>query len=79
MRILNILNGDLALAPFRASGLPGEALVWREIYTEGPLGTGSEDPETFRRLRAHFLTGIVPDRTEPELLRGLEKMDHALL
>ncbi len=79
MRILNILNGDLALAPFRASGLPGEALVWREIYTEGPLGTGSEDPETFRRLRAHFLTGIVPDRTEPELLRGLEKMDHSLL
>lgn len=79
MRILNILNGDLALAPFRASGLPGETLVWREIYTEGPLGTGSEDPEMFRRLRAHFLTGIVPDRTEPELLRGLEKMDHALL
>lgn len=79
MRILNILNGDLALTPFRASGLPGETLVWREIYTEGPLGTGSEDPETFRRLRAHFLTGIVPDRTEPELLRGLEKMDHTLL
>ena len=79
MRILNILNGDLALTPFRASGLPGETLVWREIYTEGPLGTGSENPETFRRLRAHFLTGIVPDRTEPELLRGLEKMDHALL
>ena len=79
MRILNILNGDLALGPFRESGLPGETLVWREVYTEGPLGTGSEDPEHFRHLRARYLAEIVPEYTEEQLLRALERMDEALL
>lgn len=79
-RLLHILNGDCALELWKASGLPGTALVWREIYLEGPLlSAADEDPALFRKARADYLHSIVPEHSTETLLRSLEKMDNAIL
>ncbi|MBO9599523.1 MAG: DUF1835 domain-containing protein [Cohnella sp.] len=36
--VLHIVNGDIVGEQLRTSPLPGRVLVWREIYTAGPLG-----------------------------------------
>lgn len=35
--ILHILNGDAALNGFDQTGLDGDVMVWREVFSEGPL------------------------------------------
>lgn len=35
--ILHILNGDAALDGFEQTGLEGDVMVWREVFSEGPL------------------------------------------
>ena len=35
--ILHILNGDAALDGFDQTGLEGDVMVWREVFSEGPL------------------------------------------
>jgi hypothetical protein len=35
--ILHILNGDAALDGFDQTGLDGDVMVWREVFSEGPL------------------------------------------
>lgn len=35
--ILHILNGDAALDGFEQTGLDGDVMVWREVFSEGPL------------------------------------------
>ncbi len=40
MNILHVLNGDSTAHSFRDTGLEGDVLVWREIFSQGPL---SED------------------------------------
>jgi Domain of unknown function (DUF1835) len=37
MNILHILNGDATLKSFEDTGLDGDTLVWREVFSEGPL------------------------------------------
>ena len=37
MNILHILNGDATLKGFEETGLDGDAMVWREVFSEGPL------------------------------------------
>jgi len=34
---LHILNGDATLHSFNDTGLDGDVLVWREVFSEGPL------------------------------------------
>ena len=55
MTELHILNGDFALAHWKKASLPGEGLVWRETYLEGPLPE-TEDLHTFRTARAAYLS-----------------------
>ena len=38
--------------------MPGDVLVWREIYTEGPV-PGNLSDEDFREIRAGYLSSIV--------------------
>ena len=79
-RALHILNGDQALKLWEKCSFPGEALVWRETYLEGPL-PDTEDLHTFRSARAAFLAtfketeGIGVDR----LYSHLQRMDDTLL
>jgi hypothetical protein len=37
MTQLHILNGDATLTGFNETGLDGDVLVWREVFSEGPL------------------------------------------
>ena len=37
MNILHILNGDSTLGGFEQTGLDGDIMVWREMFSEGPL------------------------------------------
>lgn len=40
---LHIVNGDIAAAVLQSSGIAGEVLVWRELYTAGPLNVNLEE------------------------------------
>ena len=37
MNILHILNGDSTLHGFEQTGLDGDVMVWREVFSQGPL------------------------------------------
>lgn len=52
--MLHIMNGDHAADRLRQSGIKGEILVWRELYTFGPL-TREMGNETARSERAQCL------------------------
>ena len=54
---LHIQCGDSSAAALKASGVPGEVLVWREIYIEGPVPGAVADDE-WRRTRAEFFTSF---------------------
>ncbi len=78
MTTLHIHCGDSSADTLRRSGVAGDVMVWREIYTEGPVPGGlSED--AWRRTRAEFLTsfGLAFD----DVLRGIneryEQLAHA--
>ena len=47
--MLHIMNGDHAANRLRESGIQGEILVWRELYTYGPVTTVMAD----RNARQH--------------------------
>lgn len=76
--ILHVLNGDCALDVWKKSLLPGESLVWREIYLEGPLPDTADQAE-FRRTRAKFLAESLSEIGEKSILSSLGKMDSLLL
>lgn len=77
-KVLHILNGDLAYPPLSAAGLPGTFLVWREIYTEGPMPEQVSDPE-WRDLRAKFLStkGVPYGKVRAELDLMYDTLDKA--
>ncbi|MFC5702520.1 DUF1835 domain-containing protein [Cohnella faecalis] len=53
-KLLHILNGDVALRALGEAGIRGERLVWREIYTAGPLCADLLD-DAARSTRAAWL------------------------
>ena len=55
--MLHIHCGDVAAEIMRASLIPGDILVWREIYLEGPVQGDLSDSE-FRKSRALFLSSF---------------------
>ncbi|MDR9745908.1 sigma-70 family RNA polymerase sigma factor [Paenibacillus taichungensis] len=52
--MLHIMNGDHAADRLRQSGIQGEILVWRELYTFGPI-TRNMRNEKDRSERAQYL------------------------
>jgi hypothetical protein len=59
---LHIVNGDVAGAVLQSSGIAGEVLVWRELYTAGPLNVSAAQRcawlfEHYGIPAAEFLTG----------------------
>lgn len=61
MATLHIINGDGTLGGFKATGLTGEVLVWREILCEGPIQNYS-DASSFFIDRKKYLE---PDKKDP--------------
>lgn len=52
--MLHIVNGDSVGDKLKQGGIEGEVLVWREIYTEGPVFIRPEQPEN-SLARGRFL------------------------
>lgn len=59
---LHILNGDDTLRAFNETGLDGDALVWREVLSEGPL-TKTIDA-AFWQIRAQWISKTFNDTPE---------------
>jgi hypothetical protein len=57
-RFLHIHCGDSSADILRESPVPGDILVWREIYIEGPA-PGNVPDEEFCRIRADFISNAV--------------------
>ncbi|WP_148861075.1 hypothetical protein [Marinobacter fonticola] len=53
-RILNITNGDCAVAALAAAAMPGDPLPWRDILHEGPV-PGGLDLAALSEVRARFI------------------------
>jgi len=52
--MLHIVNGDVVADKLRQSGVQGDILVWREIYSEGPIFRDLMDNGN-RAIRARYL------------------------
>jgi hypothetical protein len=69
--MLHIHCGDVAAEIMRASLIPGDILIWREIYLEGPVSGNLSDSE-FRKSRALFLSSF--GFSYYEILEAVEMM-----
>jgi hypothetical protein len=67
-KILNITNGDSAVAVMRSAGVPGEFLPWQDVLHEGPVPEVST-LEELSGIRAQFLAG--QGWGTPEKIRGM--------
>lgn len=52
--MLHIVNGEVVGGKLKEAGVEGDILVWREIYTHGPVFVEMEDTRN-RELRAAYL------------------------
>jgi hypothetical protein len=52
--MLNVTNGDSAVAKLRAAGIEGDLLAWQDTLHEGPV-TGGLDHAQLRAERARFV------------------------
>ena len=74
--VLHITNGDTVLAGFRAGGIGGEHLAWRDVLHDGPVpmtATLEELSEVRSRALAAFVWGAYP-----ELRAAFARRDAAL-
>ncbi|MGN6396350.1 MAG: DUF1835 domain-containing protein [Mucilaginibacter sp.] len=76
MAILHVLNGDSTLNGFRQTGLDGDIMVWREVFSQGPL---EEDISSahFWRNREEWLAktfGEKPESYQRKVLDELSKL-----
>ncbi|MFB9328043.1 sigma-70 family RNA polymerase sigma factor [Paenibacillus aurantiacus] len=76
VKMLHIVNGDVFGSKLKQSQIPGEVLVWREIYTVGPVFTEPAEPEN-RAARAAYIEQAlgVP---QAEFIRHGEEQERAL-
>ena len=56
-RILNITNGDCAVAIMRAAKVPGEFLPWRDGLHEGPVPSGLS-LQALSTVRSQYIAGL---------------------
>ena len=69
LKYLHIHWGDWPARALQNSSVPGDVLVWREIYIEGPV-LGNVPTDTFRRQRADHLSGHL-DLDSESLFQGI--------
>lgn len=63
MNILHILNGDSTANNFDDTGLEGDVMVWREVFSQGPL-EADVTSGSFWRNRLQWITGTFEDAPE---------------
>lgn len=74
--MLHIVNGDSFGNKLKQSRVPGEVLVWREIYTVGPVFT-EPDEQRNRAVRAAYLEQALGIPQE-EFIRHSEEQERKL-
>lgn len=86
-RMLHIVNGDSVGDKLKQGNIPGDILVWRELYSFGPVFTRMDEPD-HRRTRAPYLehTLGIPEKEYIETceiqegkLRDFRKYDEIVL
>ena len=72
--MLHIVNGDSVGTKLKEGGITGDILVWREIYTEGPVFAQPELP-TCRAARGQYLENVlgIPQQHWQEVSEEQEK------
>ena len=73
MNILHILNGDSTANTFDDTGLDGDVLVWREVFSEGPVEENITSGH-FWRKRSEWIGGTAEDY-QHNVLDHLAKLD----
>jgi hypothetical protein len=76
MATLHILNGDSTLHGFEQTGLDGDIMVWREIFSQGPLEEDISSARFWRR-REEWLAetfGEKPESYQHKILEQLGKL-----
>src|SRR6185503_21299553 len=74
--ILHVLNGDSTRHSFEEPGLEGYVLVWREIFSQGPLIEDISSAD-FWKLREKWICDTlkeVPDEFVKNVVTPLEKL-----
>lgn len=75
--ILHVLNGDSTAHSFNDTGLEGDVLVWREIFSQGPL-LENVSSAAFWNARSVWISktfGDVPENYEHKVVEPLEKLN----
>jgi len=77
MSILHILNGDSTALGFEDTGLEGDILVWREVFSEGPLEADVASASFWRNRSEWIARGIdeTPEKYQQNVLDSLAKLD----
>ncbi len=76
MKVLHILNGDSTLHGFEQTGLEGDAIVWREVLSEGPLEKNISSGN-FWKTRSEWICKTfneTPDNYQQKILDPLSKL-----
>lgn len=77
MNQLHILNGDATYEKFIQTGLDGDVLVWREVFSEGPLEPIID--AAFWQQRADWISKTFtndPTSYQDMVITELEKLSH---
>ena len=77
MNILHILNGDSTARSFDDTGLEGDVMIWREVFSEGPLAENVTSGD-FWRKRMDWICGNSvesPENYQQNVLNELERLD----
>jgi hypothetical protein len=79
MNILHILNGDSTAYSFEDTGLEGDILIWREVFSEGPLEENITSGSFWRNRQEWICGGMneTPDNNQQNVLNQLVKLDEA--
>jgi hypothetical protein len=70
LKFLHIHCGDASAKILKKSEVPGDIMVWREIYLEGPV-PGNLSDEEFRKTRAKFISSSIPGLIYENVLAGM--------
>lgn len=79
MSTLHILNGDSTLYSFEQTGLEGDAVVWREVLSEGPL-EGDISSGNFWKARSEWIAKTfheTPANYKAKMLATLSKLNES--
>jgi len=76
--MLHVHCGDSSAETLRRSGVPGQVMVWTELYVHGPLPSAATDAE-WRRIRSAALSESLWGTVGPEACAArLARQDHDL-